>query len=132
MDRHRLPIAAAVIVQDRHVLLGRRVAVEPGLEWQFPAGKIEPGETAKVAAVREAAEEVALAVTATGRLGERVHPMTARRIIYVMCAVVSGTARPADGELAEVAWVGLADLPTYVRYGFYGPVQAHLNVVLSP
>jgi hypothetical protein len=58
-------IAAAVIVRDGRVLLVRRRVAEGSLSWQFPAGKIEPGETAQEAAVREAREEAAVVSVAS-------------------------------------------------------------------
>jgi 8-oxo-dGTP diphosphatase len=37
-------------------------------------------------------------------LGERVHPITGHRVIYVACDLVSGTTRvAAENEPAEVA-----------------------------
>lgn len=124
-------IAAAVIVRDGRVLLGRRAVAEGSLSWQFPAGAVEAGETPEDAAVRETAEEVGLVVVAAERLGERVHPATGRTMIYVACEVVDGTARVTDDELAEVAWCDLADLTQYVPNGVYPPVQEHLEMALS-
>jgi 8-oxo-dGTP diphosphatase len=45
----RPEIATAVIVHDRRVLLVRRRVAEGSLSWQFPAGKIGPGESAEFA-----------------------------------------------------------------------------------
>jgi 8-oxo-dGTP pyrophosphatase MutT (NUDIX family) len=53
-----VPIAAAVIVVDGRLF--RRAVAEGALVWQFPAGKVEPGESAEDAAVREAGEETGL------------------------------------------------------------------------
>ena len=46
-------IAIAVIEQDGHFLIGKRPCGEPlaGL-WEFPGGKIEPGETPQAAAAQ--------------------------------------------------------------------------------
>lgn len=120
-------ISAAVVVRDGCVLLVRRRVREGALSWQFPAGKIEPGESAERAAVREAWEETGLTVAAIGLLGERVHPVTGRVVSYVACEVRSGVARVADaGELAEIAWCAGADVAEYVPYGVYEPVRAYL------
>jgi 8-oxo-dGTP diphosphatase len=44
-------VAAAVIVEREGVLLVRRRIAEGALVWQFPGGKLEPGESAEAAAV---------------------------------------------------------------------------------
>jgi A/G-specific adenine glycosylase len=60
--RKRLPhrtIAVAVVFRDGRVLIGRRP--EAGLLgglWEFPGGKVEPGETPREAAARELREEM--------------------------------------------------------------------------
>lgn len=124
----RPPIAAAVTVNDGRVLLVRRRVEEGRLSWQFPAGKVEPGESDDVAAVRETLEEVGLVVRAVYHLGERVHPDTGRAMLYVACEVIDGTAFVANGdEIAEVAWCDRATLAVYVPYPLYGPVQAYLD-----
>jgi 8-oxo-dGTP diphosphatase len=124
-------IAAAVIVRDGRVLLVRRRVAEGSLSWQFPAGKIKPGETAQEAAVREAREEAGVMSAARQVLGERVHPMTGRRVVYVACDLISGTARVADeDEIAEVAWCGIGDLRSYVPSGIFGPAQEYLDAAL--
>lgn len=126
------PIAAAVIVKSGRVLLVRRRAKEGSLSWQFPAGAVEKGESAGEAAVREAREETGLTVVDMKVLGERVHPATGRTMIYVACDVVNGDARVADDdELAELVWSERQQLAEYVPYGFYPPVQQHLDETLG-
>ncbi|WP_420823486.1 NUDIX hydrolase [Streptomyces natalensis] len=126
------PIAAAVIVRGCRVLLVRRAVEEGDLRWQFPAGKLEAGETAEHAAVRETEEEAGLTVEAVKTLGSRMHPKTGRLMHYVACSPVSGEAHVADEEeLAEVAWVAHGEIPEYVPYGLFEPVQAYLDGELS-
>lgn len=87
---------AAVVIDDGRVLLVRRRVREGSLRWQFPAGKIEAGESPVTAAVRETLEEVGLEVRYVDTLGERDHPVTGRRMYYVECAVESGIATVAS------------------------------------
>lgn len=125
-------ISAAIITQGGRVLMVRRAVKEGKLSWQFPAGGIEEGEAAEEAAVRETLEETGLTVKALRLLGERVHPNTGRLMSYTACEVVSGEARVADDEeLDAIAWVALDEIPEYVPYGLYEPVQAYLNEALS-
>jgi 8-oxo-dGTP diphosphatase len=124
-------ISAAIIVHENRVLMVRRRVKEGELMWQFPAGGIEPGETAEQAAVRETAEETGVTVEAIKLLGERVHPKTGRLMSYTACTVIEGEARVADEEeLAEIAWVAHAEIPDYVPYGLFEPVQDYLDGVL--
>lgn len=54
-------VAVALLRPDGRVLMQQRPrAKEHGGLWEFPGGKIEPGETAEAALVREIAEELAL------------------------------------------------------------------------
>lgn len=124
-------VAAAVVVHEGRVLLVRRRVAEGGLSWQFPAGKVEPGESRRAAAVRETKEETGLDVRAVRSLGERTHPGTGRPMSYTACEVVGGTARVADArELAEVAWVTREEIPDFVPYGLFTAVREHLDAVL--
>ncbi|MFE3775509.1 NUDIX hydrolase [Streptomyces sp. NPDC059122] len=125
-------IAAAIIVHEGRVLMVRRRISEGKLSWQFPAGEVEPGESREDAAVRETKEETGLNVFAVKLLGERVHPATSRLMSYTACEVVSGTAHVADTEeLAELAWVAHDQIPEYVPYGLFGPVQEYLGATLA-
>src|SRR5689334_16073365 len=108
-------VAAAIIVHDGRVLLVRRRVAEGELSWQFPAGVLEDGESGEQAAVRETLEETGLDVVATKTLGDRIHPATGRRMIYVVCDWVGGEAHVADAdELAEVEWCDRASVAAYV------------------
>ncbi|MFB6830693.1 NUDIX hydrolase [Streptomyces hydrogenans] len=125
------PVAAAIVVREGRVLMVRRRISEGELSWQFPAGKVEPGESREDAAVRETQEETGLDVVVVKLLGERVHPKTGRLMSYTACEVVGGAAHVADTEeLAELAWVAHGEIPQYVPYGLFEPVQQHLDVVL--
>lgn len=125
-------IAAAVIVHDGKVLLVKRRVAEGKLSWQFPAGAIENGETPQAAAAREANEETGLTVEPETLLGERIHPNTGRRMLYVACAVIDGKASVVDDEeLSDYVWSTLDQLPEYVPYGLFEPVQHHLDTTLS-
>ena len=70
-------VAAAVLLRpDGSFLLGRRPpgSVYAG-HWEFPGGKLEAGETAHAALVRELAEELGIAV-------DCAHPWISREFIY--------------------------------------------------
>lgn len=127
----RPAVAAAVIIQDGRVLLIRRAAPEGALLWQLPAGQVEPGESGEEAAVRETREETGLVVAPIKTLGERIHPATGRRMIYVVCEVLGGTAHVATAAEADaVEWCSRARAAELMTLPFFGPVQEYLNASL--
>lgn len=120
-------VSAAVILCRGRVLLVRRRIPEGDLYWQFPAGRIEPGEMPQEAAVRETGEETGVRAAAILSLGERVHPDTRQPIAYIACQYLAGTAHAAaPKEVAEIAWAQVRDLDRYIPRGVFGPVRAYL------
>ena len=67
-------VAVAVVQHAGHVLIGRRAeqAALGGL-WEFPGGKVEPGESPAAAAARECLEETGLAIDLLRTLMQCVH-----------------------------------------------------------
>jgi 8-oxo-dGTP diphosphatase len=81
--------------------------------------------------VRETQEETGLLVTPTSVLGQRVHPVTGREIHYIACRPLAGTAFVASvEELADLAWATHGQIPQYVPYGLFQPVQNYLDQAL--
>jgi 8-oxo-dGTP pyrophosphatase MutT (NUDIX family) len=106
----------AVLDADGRVLLGRRADV--GI-WTLPGGIIDPAEQPADAAVREIFEETGVlavpetltSVSVSGAIayanGDKVQYLE----YCFRCRAVGGEARVNDGELSEVAWHALDDLP---------------------
>ena len=57
-----LQVVAAVIQSDGKILVGQRQARQSHpLQWEFPGGKVEPGESPEQALARELEEELGIA-----------------------------------------------------------------------
>ncbi len=121
-------VALAVITRNGQLLLVHRRVDDGTPPWALPGGKTGPGESAEAAAVREAREETGLAVMACHVLGERVHPVTGKRIVYIACDVIAGTARAAaPREVDAVRWVPFSEVRAYVPGGLHAAVQEYLD-----
>ncbi|MEM9291255.1 MAG: NUDIX domain-containing protein [Acidobacteriota bacterium] len=60
----------------RCLAVQRSETMNPPLAWEFPGGKIEPGEDPRSALQRELREELALEVLVGSHLGRGVHPLS--------------------------------------------------------
>ena len=105
-------VVGAVIRDGDRVLLARRPEgkAQAGL-WEFPGGKIEPGETPEEALARECREELALEIERPSVLRSVVHryPEKTVRLILVECSVRPGSV-PVPQEGQTVDWVCSSDL----------------------
>ena len=106
-------VAVALIDRKGRVLVQRRPAGKmlAGL-WEFPGGKIEPGETPEAALVRELAEELGIVVD-PAHLAPAAFasaPLAGRHLLLLLyiCREWAGTPRPLDAE--ELLWCRPAEL----------------------
>lgn len=111
-DRTVVDVVGAVIRDGDRVLLARRPEGkdQAGL-WEFPGGKIEPGETPEEALARECREELALEIESPTILRSVLHryPEKTIRLLLVECSVRPGSV-PVPQEGQSVAWVRPSDL----------------------
>ena len=62
-------VTAAIIRRNGKILICRRAEGSCAHLWEFPGGRVEPGETPEQAVVREFAEETGFTVRVTAPLG---------------------------------------------------------------
>jgi 8-oxo-dGTP diphosphatase len=132
-ERHDAqPVVAAIVTSDLGVLVGRRNDGKP--PWTFIAGEqdVVRDDRPENTAAREVKEETGLLVQAGDVIGERVHPKTGRRMIYIAATPTHGTDIFVgdEEELAEVRWVSLAEADELLP-GMFEPVREHLARVLG-
>ncbi|MEP6862083.1 MAG: (deoxy)nucleoside triphosphate pyrophosphohydrolase, partial [Deltaproteobacteria bacterium] len=117
-DRKRTLVVAGLIVRDGRILITQRGPVqkqpELALKWEFPGGKVEPGEAPVAALVRELREEIAVTVT-VGRIWDvlfhRYPGFDLVMLVYACTIPSSGSdGEPRAVEVHDLAWVPPAEL----------------------
>lgn len=108
-------IGVAVIWNEQgQILIDRRPqqGLLGGL-WEFPGGKIEPGETVEACIAREIQEEIGIEIAVGDRLITIDHTYTHFRVTLNVyhCRYVSGEPQPIECD--EVRWVEVAELDQF-------------------
>lgn len=115
-SRLLLVAACALIDADGRILLSQR---PPGKSlaglWEFPGGKVEPGETPEAALIRELQEELGI-VTRVECLAPLTFASHAYETFHLLmplyvCRRYDGIANPREGQ--TLAWVRARALRDY-------------------
>jgi 8-oxo-dGTP diphosphatase len=105
----RQVVVGAAILRGGRVLAARRTAPASAAgRWEFPGGKVEPGESDEESLVREIDEELGVAIAVDGWLdGEQ--PVGDRHLLRVALAtLVRGEPTPSEHD--QVRWLGADQL----------------------
>jgi 8-oxo-dGTP diphosphatase len=108
-----LLVVCALIEKDGCVLMAQRPAHKHlGGKWEFPGGKIEPGETAEAALHRELGEELGVSIDILRSLAPHTHAyatVTVQLIPFVV-RLAPESGEPQTHEHAALRWVPAGEL----------------------
>src|SRR5438876_1155385 len=107
-------VAAAIVNHDNQVLLALRPDhVHQGGLWEFPGGKVEPGESPHQALARELKEELGLELIAARPLIRVLHHYSDKSVLLDVCYAdrTEGIAQGCEGQL--IRWVDQSQLNNY-------------------
>lgn len=121
-------VVAGVLRDTRgRILLARRTeGRDLAGAWEFPGGKVEPGESASKALQRELFEELGIEVGAIEPLISVPQRYATKSIVLDVYTVLSYTGKPKGREKQALAWSPLEKLVSYPMPPADKPVVAAL------
>jgi 8-oxo-dGTP diphosphatase len=124
-------IVAAVIITDGRVLACERSAPpEVAGRWEFPGGKVEPGESDEAALARECSEELGVRVAVGLRVGPDVPLARGRAVLRVFAVTLLDGDVPQALEHASMRWLGVGELGSVNWLPADRPIVAELPALL--
>jgi 8-oxo-dGTP diphosphatase len=124
-----LVVAVALVDADGRVLIAQRPPGKPlaGL-WEFPGGKVDPGESPEEALIRELREELGITVKkpCLAPLTFASHAYSDFHLLMPLwvCRRWEGVVSPQEGQ--AVKWVRPLDLSSYPMPEADIPLVSHL------
>ncbi|WP_275980124.1 (deoxy)nucleoside triphosphate pyrophosphohydrolase [Couchioplanes caeruleus] len=125
-------IVAAVIVSGGRVLACERSAPpEVAGRWEFPGGKVEPGESDAEALARECAEELGVRVEVGARVGPDVPLAHGRAVLRVFAVTLLNGDEPRALEHTAMRWLAADELDSVPWLPADRPIVAELPGLLA-
>ena len=108
-------VVAAVVTHSGKILIGQRKRNNwHGLKWEFPGGKVEPGEEPAMALVRELREELGIQAQIGDMMQSYQYSYNERPPIELMFfEVTQFTGVPVNYEFEQIVWEEAGKLLTY-------------------
>ena len=126
----RVIVAAVIIMNGRVLACERSAPPEVAGRWEFPGGKVEPGETEAVALARECAEELGVRVAVGERVGPDVPLAHGRSVLRVFAVDLLDGDIPRALEHTAMRWLGPDELDSVPWLPADKPIVAELPVLL--
>jgi 8-oxo-dGTP diphosphatase len=106
-------VVAAIIQRAGRILIGQRKDLgHHPLKWEFPGGKVEPGETPEAALIRELQEELGIQARIDRELMRYEYQYPGRsRILLIFYRVVDFEGDPQNLDFDQIRW----ELPELLR-----------------
>ena len=112
----RLHIVAAIILnaeRDQVFITKRPDKAHKGGFWEFPGGKVEVGESAEQALIRELYEEVGINSTELDLFESLNHDYPDKSLYFDFFTVTQFEGEPYGKEEQEGLWISISDLKGY-------------------
>jgi len=99
-------VVAAVIERGGRILIGQRKNIgHHPLKWEFPGGKVEPGETPEAATIRELEEELAIRARVDGEIMRYQYQYPGRTpILLIFYRILDFDGEPENRDFEQIRW----------------------------
>jgi 8-oxo-dGTP diphosphatase len=99
-------VVAAIIQRHGRILIGQRKDLgHHPLKWEFPGGKVEPGETPDAALIRELQEELGIHARIDRELMRYEYQYPGRsRILLIFYRVLDFDGEPRNLDFDQIRW----------------------------
>jgi len=107
-------IVAAIIKEKDQILIAQRHSKDPlAGKWEFPGGKLEPGETPEECLVREIREELRVEIEIRSFYDDNVYGSKdqAIHLLFYWAEVVNGEVIPVVHD--DVKWINIKELARF-------------------
>ena len=113
-ERKPILVVAGILQKGDSILIcQRRRADAYGLQWEFPGGKVEPGEQLPDALRRELEEELAIQVKVGAEVFRLRHQYPDRYVEVVFFAIRNFSGEVHNQVFEAIEWAARAALPQY-------------------
>ena len=107
-------VVAALIWDGGKFMICQRPAHKArGLLWEFVGGKVEPGETAEAALIRECREELDITVAVRGEFMRVLHEYPDITVELTLFNAVIEAGTPRMLEHNDIRWITPGEIPQY-------------------
>jgi 8-oxo-dGTP diphosphatase len=104
-------VVATAIMRNGQVLAQQRAFPKADAgRWEFPGGRVEPGESEEAAVVRECREELGVDVKTGQRVGPEVPLRNGMVLRLYTATLVDESVEPVAVEHSAVKWVGAEEI----------------------
>ena len=107
-------VVAALLRRESHFFICQRPANKARpLQWEFPGGKIEPGESPCEALIRECREELAIEIDVGDLFAETSYSYPDLKIRLRLYNATIAEGKPQKLEHHDMRWITPRELPNY-------------------